>query len=65
MPKIKVDMNLCEFHGQCVFVAPKHFRFVDEDLEWTEDVPEKDRERVEKAAKACPQLAIKVVDHDA
>lgn len=62
MPKVKVDMDLCEFHGQCVFVAPKHFRFVEDELEYDQDVPEEDRALVEKAAKACPQLAIKVTD---
>lgn len=60
MVKIKVDMNLCEFHGQCVFIAPKVFRFEDDDLVYTEEVPEEQRALVEKAAKACPQLAIKV-----
>ncbi|MBU2891375.1 ferredoxin [Celeribacter halophilus] len=61
MPKVTVDMNLCEYHGQCVFVAPKEFWFdEDDELRYAEDVPEDHRARVEKAAKACPQLAIKV-----
>lgn len=60
MVKVKVDMNLCEYHGQCVFVAPKEFRFEDDELAYEENVPEEARARVEKAAKACPQLAIKV-----
>ncbi|RJE85849.1 ferredoxin [Paracoccus onubensis] len=61
MVKVKVDMNLCEYHGQCVFVAPKEFQFDDNDeLVYSEEVPEEARARVEKAAKACPQLAIKV-----
>ena len=62
MSKVVVDMSLCEFHGQCVFVAPKQFRFVDDDLVYDEDVPGEDRERVEKAVKACPQLAIRIVE---
>lgn len=60
MVKIKVDMNLCEFHGQCVFIAPKEFRFEGDDLVYSEEVAEEHRGRVEKAAKACPQLAITV-----
>ncbi len=60
MVKIHVDMSLCEFHGQCVFIAPKEFRFVDDDLEYSEEVGEEDRARVERAAKACPQLAIRI-----
>lgn len=60
MVKIKVDMSLCEFHGQCVFIAPKEFRFEGDDLVYSEEVEEEHRARVERAAKACPQLAIKV-----
>lgn len=62
MVKVRVDMGLCELHGQCVFVAPKEFRFADDELFYDEDVPEEARERVEKAARACPQLAIKIGD---
>ncbi|CAM3182567.1 4Fe-4S single cluster domain-containing protein [Paracoccus aminovorans] len=60
MVKVKVDMDLCEFHGQCVFIAPEVFRFEGDDLVWTEEVPEEERARVERAAKACPQLAIRI-----
>ena len=60
MVKVKVDMSLCEFHGQCVFIAPQEFRFEDDDLVYSEEVAEEHRARVQKAAKACPQLAIKV-----
>ena len=60
MVKIHVDMNLCEFHGQCVFIAPKEFRFEGDDLVYSEEVAEEHRARVERAAKSCPQLAIKV-----
>ena len=62
MVKVKVDMALCEYHGQCVFVAPKQFRFVGDELEYEEEVPEEDRAVVEKAVKVCPQLAIKIVE---
>jgi len=60
MVKITVDMNLCELHGQCVFIAPSEFRFEDDELVYSEQVDEQHRARVEKAAKACPQLAIKI-----
>jgi ferredoxin len=62
MIKVKVDMSLCEFHGQCVFAAPKHFRFAGDDLEYDEEVADEERPKIEKAIKACPQLAIKIVD---
>lgn len=60
MIKVKVDMSLCEFHGQCVFIAPKEFRFEGDDLVYSEEVEDEHRARVEKAAKACPQLAIRI-----
>ena len=62
MVKVRVDMSLCEFHGQCVFVAPKQFRFTGDDLDYDNEVPEEDRAKVEKAVKICPQLAIKILD---
>ncbi len=62
MGKVVVDMGLCEFHGQCVFVAPKQFRFAGDDLVYDEAFPEEDRAKVEKAVKVCPQLAIRIVE---
>ena len=35
--KIHVDMNLCQSHGECAFVAPDIFQLGDDDvLVWTE-----------------------------
>lgn len=60
--KIKVDMELCELHGQCAYLAPEVFRLTDDSLEYQSTVPPELREKVEKAIRACPQLAIKTVD---
>ena len=60
--KIKVDMNLCELHGQCVFLASDLFELTDDTLVWTEDADPALREKAEKAARACPQLAITIED---
>lgn len=60
--KIEVDMKLCELHGQCAYLAPEVFRLTDDTLEYEAEVSEALREKVEKAARACPQLAIKIVD---
>jgi ferredoxin len=59
--KIKVDMKLCELHGQCAYIAPEVFKLTDDTLEYEADIPADLREKVEKAVRACPQLAIKIV----
>jgi ferredoxin len=58
--KIKVDTALCELHGQCVFLAPELFQIEDDKLIYREDVDQKFKEKAQRAAKACPQLAIKL-----
>ncbi|WEH39221.1 ferredoxin [Streptomyces sp. AM 2-1-1] len=59
--QISVDMNLCESHGQCVFAAPEVFSFDDEDYLVHDATPDDAlREKVEKAAAACPVRAITV-----
>ncbi len=60
--KIEVDMSLCEFHGQCAYLAPEIFKLTDDSLEYESNVPPELEEKVEKAIRACPQLAIKVVE---
>ncbi|MTE18801.1 ferredoxin [Streptomyces sp. TRM43335] len=59
--RIHVDLNRCESHGQCVFAAPDHFSFDEDDnLLHREDVPEDEtvRAAVREAAAACPVRAI-------
>ena len=42
--KVHVDMNLCQSHGECVFVAPAIFDLGDDDvLVWKEEVDESQR----------------------
>ncbi|MEQ8441318.1 MAG: ferredoxin [Alphaproteobacteria bacterium] len=60
--KIKVDMSLCELHGQCVFLASDVFSIEDDNLIYNAAPDEALRDKVEKAARACPQLAIKIED---
>jgi ferredoxin len=58
---IDVDMNECQDHGQCIFVAPETFRFSDEGrLEYDSDidVDEEGMARLEEAADICPLQAI-------
>ncbi|WP_127509329.1 ferredoxin [Actinoplanes solisilvae] len=59
--RITVDMNLCESHGQCVFVAPDVFWFdEDEILNHKPKVDSSEYDRVVAAAAACPVRAIQV-----
>ena len=62
--RIKVDAKLCELHGRCAFVAPELFR-IDEDKDtvvYEESVPASLEDKARRATKACPQLAITVID---
>jgi len=59
--KVRVDMNLCQSHGECVFPAPDVFELGDDDvLHWKEDVDESRRAAVEEAVNACPMMAISI-----
>jgi ferredoxin len=61
--KVKVDMNLCQSHGECAALVPEVFELGDDDvLRWKEDVDESMREQVEEAVDACPVMAIRIED---
>ncbi len=63
MTRVRVDMNLCQSHGECVYVAPDVFELGDDDvLRWREVVTPEERELVQEAADACPMLAIRLED---
>ena len=60
--QVHIDMKLCELHGQCVYLVPEVFQLTQDSLVYQAEVPAELREKVEKAVRACPQLAIKIVD---
>ena len=61
--KVHVDMNLCQSHGECAFVAPEVFELGDDDvLVWKEEVGEELRAKVEEAVDVCPMMAIRIED---
>jgi ferredoxin len=63
--KIVVDLNRCRSYGQCVFAAPKVFRFHGEQsLEYDYDPDDELRVQVERAAAACPVQAISIGQGD-
>lgn len=63
MIKIRVDMDLCQHYGQCVFEAPKIFKLNDEDrLEYLAEADDSERDNVESAVDVCPMQAIRIVE---
>jgi ferredoxin len=58
--KITVDMEACQSHGRCAFVAPAIFQ-LDDDLNLTYDPTPAEglRTDVEDAISACPEQAIR------
>ena len=59
--KIVVDLNRCQGYAQCAFLAPKVFELHGEEaLLYAPLAPERERERVRRAAAACPVQAILV-----
>lgn len=61
--KVHVDMELCEYHGQCMIAAPEVFNLVEEgDLRYVAEPDDSLREVVEEAMDACPVQAISIED---
>jgi ferredoxin len=59
--KIVVDLNRCQCYAQCAFLAPNVFEIHGEEaLMYTPLAPAHERERVRRAAAACPVQAILV-----
>ena len=56
-----VDLTRCQVYGQCVFAAPDVFRLRGADSLEFDPVPaEAERDRILRAARACPVQAISV-----
>ena len=61
--KVIVDMDTCEYHGQCMIAAPEVFNLVgEEELEYEAEPGEEHRADVEEAMDACPVQAITIED---
>jgi ferredoxin len=59
--RIVVDLNRCQSYGQCVFAAPTVFRmYGEESLEYDYNPHDALREKVIRAAAACPVQAIQI-----
>jgi ferredoxin len=61
--EIRVDADVCELHGECVFNAPDLFRFNDDgELEYRQEVPDELRTQARTAATVCPTGAVELVE---
>ena len=62
MATLKVDRELCEGYGNCVFQAEDVFDLGDDDIVVLRrpDVPAADRTRIEEAVESCPVAALSI-----
>lgn len=60
--RIVVDLNRCQGYAQCCFLAPGTFWLHGEEALWYDPA---ERQRVLRAAAACPVQAITVEDTNA
>ncbi len=59
--RLVVDLNRCEGYAQCCFLAPVVFELHGDEALWYDPEPdEAERDRVLRAAAACPVQAITV-----
>jgi ferredoxin len=59
---VRVDRDICQNHGQCVFAAPQVFELDDDGelVQLQDEVGEDLRDNVEEAADVCPTQAITI-----
>jgi ferredoxin len=61
--KVIVDLERCEYHGQCAIAAPEVFDLKDEStLVWEAQPDASLRDDVEAAVDVCPTQAISIQD---
>ncbi|MET7984510.1 MULTISPECIES: ferredoxin [unclassified Streptomyces] len=66
MVRIAVDLNRCQGYAQCAFLAPEVFAMHGEEaLLYVPEADEAQREKLDRAAAACPVNAILVDAVDA
>src|SRR5215207_4908318 len=57
--KVHVDMDMCQSHGECAFVAPEVFELGDDDvLRWDPEPDGALSDKVDQAINNCPVQAI-------
>lgn len=65
--RVTVDYDQCDSNGLCALTAPDVFELDDDDvLRVRGETPERELwPAVEEAARACPKVAITLLDEDA
>lgn len=59
--RVVVDLNRCQGYAQCCFAAPTVFKMHSEEaLEYDPAPDDELRNKIERAAAACPVQAIKI-----
>jgi ferredoxin len=59
--RLRVDLSVCQSHGQCVLAADQVFRLDDElNLHYNPEPADEFRAEVEEAALMCPTQAITI-----
>lgn len=63
MPKLELDRDRCQGHGQCVMVAPELFELDDDGLSTAlrDDLAGEELEVARAAELACPVSAIRLI----
>ena len=60
--RVKVDLNVCQGHGECTRIAQDLFKLNDDlVLDWDRDPPDSRSQEVEEAVAMCPSKAISLV----
>jgi ferredoxin len=62
--RVIVDLDLCEANARCMEAAPEVFELSDDDVLHVlqEEPPTELRDKVTAAARACPKVAITIVE---
>jgi ferredoxin len=62
--RVVVDWGRCESNALCMGLAPEVFEVRDDDLLYVlqEEPGEELRDKVEQAVRACPKVALSIVD---
>jgi 3-phenylpropionate/trans-cinnamate dioxygenase ferredoxin reductase subunit len=64
MPKVMVDLGLCQGYANCINIAPDIFDLNDDDqvVLLSADFATADQPRIEDAVQGCPVAALSIAD---
>lgn len=63
MPRIEIDRDRCDSHGQCEIAAPELFTLVGpKDVKYPSEITADQLDDAWAAADACPMQVIKIIE---